>query len=456
MKLAAPLALTCWLLPASVGRAAWSAPQRLSDESPLEHREPQVAIDASGDAIAVWNQGHYPHSAIEASTRRAGGPWSTPERLDTGAPSASTETVAIDSHGEATVVWVRETTVRRRRYTQVKARSTDGGGRWGGIATLASSREPAQPFEPRITVPRIAVNADGTLVVAYNIKRGARHEFIEVSRRRRNRRWRGPSVVARAANTSETQLATDARGETILAWLTGPPYEDGGEVNVLFLGRRGKPESRPRVLSPKSQASWGVALAVDPSGDAVVSWGQKLADGEGQGRIEVATRIAGRGFTKPARIVHKAYPAQAAITPQGEAVLLFQTETPTGKFEERSATVEVATHPLRGAWSKPFRLSPREGSPPLLAANARGDLITVWRALAPGSTSDYPNLELEGALRPTGQSWQALPLIPLGHVSAEEPSVAVNAAGNVVLVWPSEVFYAKRTTRWVEVATYTP
>jgi hypothetical protein len=94
--LAAPLALTCWLLPASVGRAAWSAPQRLSDRSSLEFREPQVAIDASGDAIAVWSHGRYPHSAIEASTRRAGSQWSAPTRLDAGAPSANTETVAID------------------------------------------------------------------------------------------------------------------------------------------------------------------------------------------------------------------------------------------------------------------------------------------------------------------------------------------------------------------------
>ncbi len=89
----------------------------------------------------MWNRGQYPHSVIEASTRPAGGRWSTPRRLDTGAPSANTETVAIDPQGEATVVWVRKTTTRKHLYTQVEARSADAGGRWGRIETLASSRE---------------------------------------------------------------------------------------------------------------------------------------------------------------------------------------------------------------------------------------------------------------------------------------------------------------------------
>jgi hypothetical protein len=456
MKLAAPLVLTWWLLPASVGRAAWSAPQRLSNQSSLEFGAPQVAIDASGDAIAVWNRGRYAHRVIEASTRRAGGQWSAPTRLDAGAPSASTDTVAIDSHGEATVVWVRETVVRKHVYTQVKARSADASGRRGRIATLASSLAPSQEAERRLTVPHIAVSADGTLVVAYNIKRDAHHEYIDVSRRGRNLRWRAPRAVARAASTTETQVATDARGETILAWETGAPEYEGGEVNVLFLDRRGVPESGPRVVSLPGETSIGIALAVDPNGDAVVSWGDTLPDGEGEGRIEVATRIAGRGFTKPVRIVRKAWPAQAAITPQGEAVLLFLTETSTGLLSEPIETVEAATHPLHGAWSKPLRLSPREGATPQLASNMRGDLIAVWPALAPKSTRESPSYELEAAFRPTVQSWRALPLIPVGHLATEEPSVAVDESGDAVLLWRNEILYAKPTTRWVGVATYTP
>jgi hypothetical protein len=298
------------------------------------------------------------------------------------------------------------------------------------------------------------VNADGTLVVAYNIKHGAHHEYIEVSRRGRDRRWRGPSVVARGANTGGPEVATDARGETFLAWSAGAPDEEGGEVTVLILGRRGKPESRPHVLSPKSQTSCCVSLAVNPSGDAVVAWGQQLADGEGAGRIEVATRIAGRGFTRPTRIVRKSW-ARATITPQGEAALLLQTETPRRESVEASHTVEVATHPLRGVWSRPFRLSPKEGAKPLLGSTARGDLIAVWEIAAPGWTPESPSYEFESAIRPTGGSWQALPLIVLSRLTGpEELDIAVNGGGNVVFIWSNEVLYAKRATRWVEVATY--
>jgi hypothetical protein len=107
-------------------------------------------------------------------------------------------------------------------------------------------------------VPKFHGDRDFLLVVAYNIKRDGRHEYIEVSRRGRNLRWRGPRPVARTATTNETQLATDARGETILSWVTS----EGGEVNVLLLDRRGIPESRPRELSPQSETSWGIALAV--------------------------------------------------------------------------------------------------------------------------------------------------------------------------------------------------
>src|SRR5690348_1979394 len=52
----------------------WLAPADLSPPG-QNATEPQVAVDASGDAVAVWARSDGSHQVIQASARPAGGTW---------------------------------------------------------------------------------------------------------------------------------------------------------------------------------------------------------------------------------------------------------------------------------------------------------------------------------------------------------------------------------------------
>ena len=86
----------------------WSSPRRLSDPGGRVDA-PDVALDAQGDAIAVWDGDHSVASAFLPS----GGDWSAPRTLSTAyRMTSATPGVAFDSAGNALAVWNEDGTLR--------------------------------------------------------------------------------------------------------------------------------------------------------------------------------------------------------------------------------------------------------------------------------------------------------------------------------------------------------
>ncbi len=110
----------------SVARRAWAAPANLERFSrhesvptcgvlgrvcpllkarPLPAPRPEIAIDARGDAVAMWEQAKsFGDGIVRIAYRPAGSSaWQTPVSI--AAKSASTPEVAMDARGEAIAVW---------------------------------------------------------------------------------------------------------------------------------------------------------------------------------------------------------------------------------------------------------------------------------------------------------------------------------------------------------------
>lgn len=68
-------------------------------------RTPQVGIDASGNAVAVWGQG----SHIWSARYLAGTGWQAPTNIDSAAATinANQPRIAVDANGNALAVWER-------------------------------------------------------------------------------------------------------------------------------------------------------------------------------------------------------------------------------------------------------------------------------------------------------------------------------------------------------------
>ena len=108
---------------------------------------PQVAVDAAGDAVALWATSSSSIASAQAAVLQAGGTWSAPRTLGTGV------TPNLAASGQGVAPWTGGNGVQA-----ATARHSQGGG-WTAPAQLATS--PSSPSG------RIAVTPAGSFVVTY-------------------------------------------------------------------------------------------------------------------------------------------------------------------------------------------------------------------------------------------------------------------------------------------------
>ncbi len=80
-----------------------------------------VAVDAQGDATAVWTQFEGTEEILEAATRPAGGGWSAPVQLSQAGEQPLSPKVVVSPDGDAAVVWFGP-----GRYRLLVTASADG------------------------------------------------------------------------------------------------------------------------------------------------------------------------------------------------------------------------------------------------------------------------------------------------------------------------------------------
>jgi hypothetical protein len=142
----------------------WSTPQRLdeeinSDGSAEAGYYPRVAVEPAGTAIVVWEASTSPQSAW-ARIGAASGAWQPATRLEAAGEAAVGVDIAIDATGDAIAVWhgTESISIRARRYTP--------GAGWGPAETVESTSD-------NCSWPRIAMSPDGTATVAWEQNSGS-------------------------------------------------------------------------------------------------------------------------------------------------------------------------------------------------------------------------------------------------------------------------------------------
>jgi hypothetical protein len=454
----------------SASPAAWNPPQGIASTNTGQYSRPQVARNAAGDTVATWYRlgpsGEDESGVLEAATRRANGPWSVPVRLASGHLGATAPTVVIDPRGEATVVWELSTTLAEKgkkraggQRVAVEVRSDRAGASgWGRTITLASTREPSTGGgEPD---PQIAIDGRSDVSVAFQLRE---HHTTLVNGRedvllftRHGGHWHGAKVVGHTINSSETQLALNGRGETILAWNHGgPPGSREQWVQALVLSRHGKAEGRAQVLSSKGGTAYALDLAANGSGAAVLAWSQELSEGQGLGPAQAVTRPAGGRFShKPVTLLQKSSPPVVTIDRQGTASALFERALTRGRNEaDARGALEAATHPVNGGWSKPQPIA-AEGDPEALASGPHEELLALWEVrFQPAGQPPQARPVIDSSIRPVGGPWQPPATISPERISEGSADLALDAEGQGTAIWVREPAYA---TYLIETADYQP
>ena len=324
------------------GSESWSTPDNLSAAG-QNATVPQVAIDSSGNAIAIWLRSNGTNAIVQAATRPAGGSWSTPEDLSAAGQNASTPQVAIDPAGDVIAVWSRSNGTN----TIVQAASRPAGGSWSSPTDLSEvSQNAAQP--------QVAVNQSGDVVAVWERSNGA-NTIIQAASRPTGGSWSAPVNLSEAGqNANAPQVAIDPAGDAVAVWNRASGANTIIQASSALAGGSW---STPIDVSEAGPSTGASRVALDSNGDAVAVW--RRSNGANT-IIQAASRPTGGSWSAPVNLSEAGQNAnqpRVAIDPDGDAVAIWS----------RALSMPVqAARLAAGSWSTPQesrkRVRPRPSS----------------------------------------------------------------------------------------------
>ena len=207
--------------------------------------DPFAAVDPSGGAVVVWQQGLFEASRVWARRRTPSG-WGPAELLDPG--RSEDIDVGMDAAGNALAVFDAE--------QGVFARLHDG----------VSWQEPEQVSSSPGSGPRIAMNERGDAFVTWRfIESDGADDFLYhglVSRRGSAGAWSDPAILGGDQSFGAT-VAVDQDGDAQAFW----SEQNAGVWFERFLDPGGWQGARQLVPDGRSEVAAG-----DGGGDAAVAW----------------------------------------------------------------------------------------------------------------------------------------------------------------------------------------
>lgn len=269
---------------------------------------------------------------------------------------------------------------------------------------------------------KVGIDAAGNATAVWTRSDGI-HLFAQAAERPVGGSWGAPiDLSAPTGNAESVTLAVDPAGDVIVAWKQRMAGSEAIEVNYKPAG--GSWEG-PAAVEFGSAVVETPAVAIDAVGDAVVIWRQEVG---GNHVVFAASKAAGASWQPPTAISSSALNAEApdvAMSASGTAAAVWQSSSGA------TSVVESNVLPLGGSWTGEEAISAPATvtEPPHVVADpATGDFTAIWSRSGTG-------LVAEVASRPAGGGWQAPAQVSTAGLEAHAPVVAVDSAGDAVAAW---------------------
>lgn len=341
----------------SAATGSWQIPIDVSPPTQASFA-PDIAIDAQGNATAVWLRFDGVVYVLQAARATVdGSTWSAPVDIATVGPGALGPAVMVTPAGDALVIWTRLVGISASVHA---ARYVASSGTWrpavsvsavGTLAYLAdfdiepdgdavavwtrfdgtdevidSARYTAatDSWSPAIPLSaggafteyaRVALDAVGNAVATWN-----REGAIETSRYDTASATWSPAAVISGLEPAfgEPRLASDADGNAIAVWRVA------STVQVARYSASGGVWSSALPLSPLGQPGFEPRIAIDPLGNAVVIWrswsGSRYVLQSSRFVRATATWGAATTFSNPTQ---SAYQAEIVADPRGNVAAVW-------------------------------------------------------------------------------------------------------------------------------------
>jgi len=371
--LAAVVAFACALASAAPARAGWNAPIAISARG--EIGPVRLAVDARGDAIAVWSRVTRPWNArrpdqgyaVEAAFRGAGGAWQPPvvvgaavQLCPRGTCGWPVPSLAIGPRGAAVIAWANFTT---SGAGVIRAASRAADGRW---------QRPVAVYRGGATWLQVALDQLGNATAIWSP--GGPRGAIRVAFQPAGKQWRKPPTIGSGFGV---QLAFDAKGNAIALWTHLISDRRGALEQAAFKPARGS-WSQPVTIGRGGGGGYLPQLAVDPRGDAIAVWADWVRPGVCCGSaVQAASKPAGGLWRTPVTIASGFVGSvQVGLDARGDALAI---------WDLARGDVQAAMASPQGSWQRPISLG--AGAPPQLrgvagevdaALDSQGNAVAVW------------------------------------------------------------------------------
>lgn len=325
--------------------------------------EEQVAMDTRGNALVVWSGRTSGGSIIQARVRTAAGEFGPIQTLSDPSQDARYPKLAFDFSGRALIAWNAFDGTSDR----VQARSQSPGGKLGSLQTLSAAGEDAGP-------PNLAVSPGGRALIVWVWSDGNRYR-VQAARRSSSTVRFDPATLTLSDNDRylvTAEVAMDDDGDAIVAWdenVTGSYARSVSAGGVIG----------PRLkLSPADGSTQGIRVAANSLGGALFVW--QLIEDDDDGRLLIQARrgtTAGSlaGAVKTIIAPTESYDvAHVALASTGEGLIAWASGYGA------AARIEAATISNAGIVGAVQTVSAGSGFYDLrqLALNPSGRVVAVW------------------------------------------------------------------------------
>jgi len=253
----------------AAGAAQWSATRKLSEPG-QDAIEPRVALDPAGNAVAVWARSDGAHLVVESAGLPAGASgWTAPRKVSEAGQDAGEPDVAVDGSGVARAVWVRDSGAQPSRELVESAVLAAGASAWSKPEKVSEAGRDG-------AAPRLDLGDRGDAVAVWKgldrTRPGDVPATVEGAVLRVGAAgWSAPQrLSAPGRNAGQPQIAVGADGDAVAIW-EGTDAA-GTLVESAALLRGAAAWSQPQALSAPGGEASEPQLAVDAAGDALAAW----------------------------------------------------------------------------------------------------------------------------------------------------------------------------------------
>jgi len=409
--------------------ATWTAPATVSAPhtfiSGLE-----AASSGNGTLVADWRfQDGVGNGAATGARGAALAPGAAAFGGERTLPGATTQIVPYAQRSVAALLQTSLDSSGRRVRLSVAFGSADG-------PSLGTARSVA--VDDVAFVPRLAVGADGTGLVAWIARASGARRVVKVALRSPGGRFGAPSIISGTGRANTITAAVGPQGQRVVA------FERGGRLLARYRTANGNWGPSQDLGAVASGTDNELAALITSGGRAMIAdVHRQLSEGGDTGPLLVDAWVRPVGATRfgAAQRLEQAdgVPASAPALVQGDgrgAVLAWvggdpgAPPTPNGA----STRVRVSVTGADGRFGAPQPLSPAAQPVTGLGAAGNGSATVVsWVRIAPGSDVSG---QVFAALRPVGGAFGAPEAVsPDEHAASTAPGFTRTTDNRPLVLW---------------------